>query len=94
VAEMVRRQIYSEFKEQTYELGLTVFTTIRAKEQIAAQKALENAVFKYTLSSQLVGSSEVLKLSRQTVLREKEIKDYLSTQKSFRNIFPSVIHKN
>ena len=93
VAEMVRQQIYSEFKEQTYELGLTVFTTIRAKEQIAAQKALENAVFKYTLSSQLVDSSKVLKLSRQKNLREKEIKDYLSTQKSFKNIFPSVITK-
>ena len=93
VAEMVRQQIYSEFKEQTYELGLTVFTTIRAKEQIAAQKALENAVFKYTLSSQLVDSSKVLKLSRQKDLREKEIKDYLSTQKSFKNIFPSVITK-
>ena len=93
VAEMVRQRIYSEFKEQTYELGLTVFTTIRAKEQIAAQKALENAVLKYTLSSQLVGSSKVLKLSRQKVLREKEIKDYLSTQKTFRNIFPSVITK-
>ena len=48
VAEMVRQKLFSEFKEKTYELGLTVFTTIRSKEQIAAKAAVDKAVTNYT----------------------------------------------
>lgn len=47
LSEMVRQQLFSEFQEDAYSRGLTVFTTIRADEQRAAHSALRNALIEF-----------------------------------------------
>ena len=66
VAEMVRQKLFSEFKEKTYELGLTVFTTIRSREQIAAKAAVDKAVTNYTYKTTFEGPDGFIKVSEKT----------------------------
>lgn len=47
VAEMTRRLVYEQFKEETYTRGLNVFTTITKADQDAAYFALRRGVMDY-----------------------------------------------
>jgi penicillin-binding protein 1A len=47
VAEMARQMVYDQFKEDTYTLGLNVYTTITKLDQDAAYKALRHGVLQY-----------------------------------------------
>ncbi|MGZ5001066.1 MAG: penicillin-binding protein 1A, partial [Methylomonas sp.] len=47
VAEMVRQEIVSKYGEDTYTLGLKIFTTIPSNLQIAADHALQLALHQY-----------------------------------------------
>ncbi len=47
IAEMVRQTIYQYYGEETYTLGLNVFTTVTGKLQSAANEALKHALHSY-----------------------------------------------
>ncbi|HET8745800.1 MAG TPA: penicillin-binding protein 1A, partial [Ramlibacter sp.] len=47
IAETVRQLVYAQYGDETYTRGLNVFTTIRAKEQEAAYKALRQGIMSY-----------------------------------------------
>jgi len=47
VAEMVRTQLIEQYGEEIYNTGLNVYTTIKAKHQQAANKALQSALLAY-----------------------------------------------
>jgi len=47
VAEMIRTQLIEQYGEEVYSIGLNVFTTIKAKHQQAANKALQSALLAY-----------------------------------------------
>lgn len=47
IAEMVRKQIFDQYKDKAYTLGLKVYTTINSKLQSAATKALRTALHNY-----------------------------------------------
>ena len=87
VAEMVRQKLFSEFKEKTYELGLTVFTTIRSKEQIAAKAAVDKAVKNYTSKSTFEGPDGFIKVSEKKVPLNQEIENYLQKQNKIGSFF-------
>ena len=91
VAEMVRQKIFSEFKEKTYELGLTVFTTIRSKEQVAAKTAIKKAVIKYSYNNPFEGSDGLIKPQGKNLSRKQEIANYLSKQNKIENFHPGVV---
>lgn len=91
VAEMVRQKIFSEFKEKTYELGLTVFTTIRSKEQVAAKTAIKKAVIKYSYNNPFEGSDGLIKPQGKNPSRKQEITNYLSKQNKIENFHPGVV---
>ena len=91
VAEMVRQKIFSEFKEKTYELGLTVFTTIRSKEQVAAKTAIKKAVIKYSYNNPFEGSDGLIKPQGKNPSRKQEIANYLSKQNKIENFHPGVV---
>ena len=93
VAEMVRQKLFSEFKEKTYELGLTVFTTIRSREQIAAKAAVDKAVTNYTYKSTFEGPDSFIKLSGKTVPLNAEIENYLEKQTKIGSFYPGVVNK-
>ncbi len=46
-AEMVRQSVYEKFQDDTYTLGLKVYTTIREKDQLAAYQAVRKGVLEY-----------------------------------------------
>ena len=93
VAEMVRQKLFSEFKEKTYELGLTVFTTIKSKEQIAAKAAVDKAVINYTFKSTYEGPEGFLKLPGKNVPLNQEIENYLVKQNKIGVFYPGVIKR-
>ncbi|UCE30009.1 MAG: penicillin-binding protein 1A [Burkholderiales bacterium] len=47
VAEMARQLVYDPYQERTYSAGLSVFTTIRARDQQLAEAALRSGVLTY-----------------------------------------------
>jgi penicillin-binding protein 1A len=47
VAEMVRQQLYEQYGEDAYTLGLVVYTTINSEHQIAANEALRRGLMEY-----------------------------------------------
>ncbi len=47
VAEMARQAAYDQFKEDTYTLGLNVYTTLDSKLQAAAYSSVRNGVLEY-----------------------------------------------
>ena len=47
VAEMVRAELYTSFGDDLYEAGLSVYTTINATRQTAAQEAVESGLASY-----------------------------------------------
>lgn len=47
IAEMVRDAMVKEFGEQAYTMGLTVTTTINSKDQLAANRAVEQGLLAY-----------------------------------------------
>lgn len=47
VAEMIRTQLIKEYGDDVYDIGLNVYTTIKAKHQQAANKALQTALLDY-----------------------------------------------
>ena len=47
VAEMIRTQLIEQYGEEVYDIGLNVYTTIKAKHQQAANKALQSALLDY-----------------------------------------------
>tara|TARA_R110001606_G_scaffold346892_3_gene495919 strand:+ start:24997 stop:27399 length:2403 start_codon:yes stop_codon:yes gene_type:complete len=47
VAEMIRTQLIEQYGEKIYDIGLNVYTTIKAKHQQAANQALQSALLDY-----------------------------------------------
>jgi penicillin-binding protein 1A len=47
IAEMVRQQLYAQYKEEVYTRGLEVTTTIRSTDQAAAYTALRKGIIDY-----------------------------------------------
>ena len=47
VAEMVRQQIYSQYGDEAYTLGLQVYTTLESNEQAAAYRGLRRSLMDY-----------------------------------------------
>ncbi|MGE4596510.1 MAG: transglycosylase domain-containing protein, partial [Methylophilaceae bacterium] len=47
VAEMVRQKLFNEYGQNIYTSGLKVYTTIRKKNQKAANKAVQNGIINY-----------------------------------------------
>ena len=47
LAEMVRQEVYDRYQEEAYTQGIKVYTTIRAKDQDAAYKAVRKGVLNY-----------------------------------------------
>jgi len=49
ISETVRQMVFERFQEATYTRGLNVYTTIRARDQLAAWKAVQSGVLAYEL---------------------------------------------
>ena len=93
LAEMVRQQVFSEFGENTYNLGLTVFTTIRADEQRAAHMALRSGVLSYDMKNGYRGPEAFIKLPNDPNIANEIIADKLSSVNDSLDILAGVVTK-
>ncbi len=91
VAEMVRQQIYAEYKEATYTTGLNVYTTIRQAEQEAAWQALRKQVLTYDARHGYRGVEAWYDLPKDNDEREQAIDDILRDHPDNADLLAAVV---
>lgn len=77
-AEMARRAVVEMYGEEAYTSGITVTTTLIAKEQRAAQRALRNTVMDYELRQYFRGPEGYIELPDDAKEAEEVISDQIS----------------
>ena len=91
VAEMVRQQIYSQFKEDTYTLGIKVITTIDSDEQDAAYESLRRNVLTYDQRHGYRGPEAFIELPTAEDLRDEAIDEFLTKFPSSEGLISAVV---
>jgi penicillin-binding protein 1A len=72
-AEMVRQSVYEQFKEDTYTMGLKVYTTLLKADQEAAYQAVRRNVIAYDQRHGYRGPDAFIDLPEDSDLREDAI---------------------
>lgn len=62
ITETVRQMVFDRYQEATYTRGLNVYTTIRARDQLAAWKSVQSGVLSYELRQPYRGPDAVIDL--------------------------------
>lgn len=83
VAEIIRTQLTEQYGEDIYNMGLNVYTTIKAKHQKAANTALQNALISYDHRHGYRGP-----LKQITLPKELTLERYQSSLANNSNIGP------
>ncbi len=74
-AEMARQMAYDMYKDEAYTGGLDVYTTIVAKDQVAANKAVRRAVVDFDRKHGYRGPEAYIELPADAARREDGIRD-------------------
>nr|WP_315467598.1 PBP1A family penicillin-binding protein [uncultured Undibacterium sp.] len=91
VAEMVRQQIYAQFKDETYTLGIKVITTIDSDEQDAAYESLRRNVLTYDQRHGYRGPEAFIELPTDDTLRDEAIDEFLQKFPSSEGLISAVV---
>ncbi|MGA1254076.1 MAG: penicillin-binding protein 1A, partial [Burkholderiaceae bacterium] len=91
LAEMVRIQIVNQFREEAYNRGLTVFTTVRADEQRAAYQALRAGLIEYDRRFGWRGAEGQIELPEGSEAQQDAIDDALSERADSDGLFTAVV---
>lgn len=91
LAEMVRIQIYNQFREEAYSRGLTVFTTVRSHEQKAAYDALRTGLLSFDRKQGWRGPEARIELPLEAEARQDAIDDVISDKPDSDRIFTAVV---
>lgn len=91
VAEMVRQQIYAQFKDETYTLGIKVITTIDSDEQDAAYESLRRNVLTYDQRHGYRGPEAFIELPTEENLRDEAIDEFLQKFPSSEGLISAVV---
>lgn len=91
LAEMVRIQIYNQFREEAYSRGLTVFTTVRSYEQKAAYDALRAGLLNFDRKLGWRGPEARIDLPPEAEARQDAIDDVISDRPDSDRIFTAVV---
>ncbi|MCA0176716.1 MAG: penicillin-binding protein 1A [Proteobacteria bacterium] len=78
VAEMARQMIYNQYGDETYTRGLQVQLTVRAKEQLAAYRALRKGLMDYELRQVYRGPEGHVDLPADPALLDARIAEALA----------------
>lgn len=62
IAELTRQLLYNIYEEEVYSRGISVYTTIRARDQETAYRAVREGVFKYTRRVPYLGPESQLNI--------------------------------
>ena len=95
VAEMVRQELYAEFGEDIYTSGLKVYTTIKKRNQIFANKAVQNNFINYMIRNGLTPPENFMSLEareyKDTKERDKHLLQQLRLIPTYGEFMPGVI---
>ena len=80
VAEMVRQELYKEFGDGIYTSGLKVYTTIKKKNQLHANKAIQNNFINYMIRNGLNPPESFVNIDSKDYPNIKERDKYLLQQ--------------
>lgn len=89
VAEMVRNELVSQYGEIAYDMGLNVYTTIRATHQQAANKALQTALLDYDQRHGYRGPID--KISLAETISTEDLVQSLSKFEKIGPLHPSIV---
>jgi len=98
VTEMARQMVYEQFKEETYTLGLNVYTTITKADQDAAYLSLRRGVMDYEKRHTYRGPEGYLEIPADRSEADDEIETALAEHPDSDDIISAVVleasHKN
>jgi len=90
-AEYARLLAFEQFRDETYTAGLNVYTTIRAKDQRAANDAVQKGVLNYDRRYGYRGPETVVELPSATARRDEKIEEALLEAGDVDGFLPAVI---
>ncbi|MEN9830213.1 MAG: hypothetical protein RLZZ80_972 [Pseudomonadota bacterium] len=91
LAEMVRQQIVAQFPDDAYSRGLTVFTTIRANEQKAAQNAMRSGLIEFDRRQGWRGPEAFVTLPKNGPELEDLVEDTLADRPDSDGLLTAVV---
>jgi penicillin-binding protein 1A len=91
VAEMARQAVYDRYQEEAYARGYRVYTTIRAKEQEAAHRAVRKGVLDYDRRHGYRGPEGFIDLGRIQGPLEEALEDALQDVPDSGDLYPAVV---
>jgi penicillin-binding protein 1A len=91
VAEMVRQSIVSQYGEEAYTRGLVVTTTIKAKEQLAAYRAVRAGVLDYERRQFYRGPELFIDLPDDKAARDDAIDEALTDRPDNDDLMSAVV---
>ena len=91
LAEMVRIQIYNQFREEAYNRGLTVFTTVRSYEQRAAYDALRSGLLNFDRKLGWRGPEARIVLPPDAEARQDAVDDVINDKPDSDRLFTAVV---
>ena len=89
VAEMVRTRLIKEYGDEAYNMGLNVYTTIKAKHQKASNTAIQSALLAYDRRHGFRGAKNKLPLSED--MSGEDYEQALSNFSSIGPLTPAVV---
>jgi len=91
VAELVRQEVFAEFKDEAYTRGLSVTTTIRKAEQDAAYDSVRRNVLAYDQRHGYRGPEAFIDLPADAAEREEAINEALRARPASDGLAPVVV---
>lgn len=91
VAEMARQLVYDQYKEEAYTLGLTVYTTVLADEQRAANRAVRQGLLEFDRRKGWRGPEAFITLPSDKEEAEDVIEDALSIRPDSEELSAAVV---
>ena len=91
VAEMVRQAMYERYQDDIYTSGMKVYTTIRKRDQDAADQALWQGVMAYDQRHGYRGVEDVVTLPDENQVTDTVLDDALENINVVRNLQPAIV---
>ena len=89
VAEMVRSRMFSQYGDETYTSGFTVYTTLNGDMQTAADKAMRNSLLDYTLRHGYRGPEDKIKIPED--FENTQAVDLLTKYPTYSGLIPALV---
>ena len=92
-SEMARHLTYEMFKDEAYSTGLNVYTTIRSKDQRAANEAVRKAVIGFDRKHGYRGPDAYIEMTSNAEVLEQRIDDAISQAGDLEDYLAAVVLK-